>query len=941
MRVTNRWGPKLLSLVTVMILLLTPAPQPGPARAIDGSHVLITAVYYDTRISGEPDEAVQLHNPTGGDVDLSGWTICNDNGYCAALPAGAVIAAGDSLWIAREADDFTAEWTFAPAFEMVETDAAVPNTTGDAPVFANSGEAVYLKDASGAIVDMVVYGTGAPAPGDPWTGGPVPAVSAGQLIHRAFDEALLDGSGTLHYVTDTDSAADWHQGDDWRTTRAFRRGQPFLGLPVWTVSGNVTAYTTPDSTYPVLAGLIDGATSTIDMQVYYFQSYQLYERVAAALDRGVQVRLYLEGNPVGGMADQTKWIATELTKKGAEVMLITSSTGGYKRFNFTHSKFGIIDGQKVFIQSENPKYNGTPVDPSYGNRGWGVVVEAPEVVAYFQDVFETDWNPASPDTHLCQATGDNLCNPPAGFVPDQTIPTGTYPHPYDSHTFTGTFTMMPVMAPDHALLESRAIRKALASATKEILVEHMYLYKYWGDTTCNETDCPNLYLQDLIDAARRGVRVRVTLGAAFVDPTNPRDNTYTVAMLNSIAASEGLDMEARLENLDVNGLEKIHNKGFIIDGEKVLISSVNGSENSPVNNREAGILIESPAVAEFYRDVWHWNWHMGKDENGNAQPRKEPVISEVMYDPAGTESAEEWVEIYNPTAAAIDLTGWSLADNAGSWTFPDGTILGAGETLTVARDAAGFQALYGFAPDVDGLTLSLANSADYLLLVDPKGNAISKVAWGGSKPNWSLSTVEATTLARCPADQEQFNRLDWLTGAAPTPDAIPTECGGSGNGGGTGGSLDHLVVTEVFYDTPGTDSAEEWVEIYNGTGADVDLSGWTLQDNSGSWSFPGGTTIADGQFLVVARDAAGFRALYGSDPDLSGLSLALGNSGDVIRLVDGSGAEVDMVAWEGYVSGWSLAAATGESLHRSPVTADTDLADDWTVLADETPGAGQ
>ncbi|HWI65241.1 MAG TPA: phospholipase D-like domain-containing protein, partial [Symbiobacteriaceae bacterium] len=588
----------LVALLVCLALLLTLVAVPRTTIAAGNTHVLITAVYYDTAVTGEPDEALQLHNPTTAAVDLAGWRICNDNAACATLPAGMSLAAGASLWVAKEADDFTREWTFRPGLEMTETDATVPNTTGTAPAYANTGEAIYLKDGAGAIVDMVVYGSGVPAAGDPWTGATVKTVSQGQLLHRAFDESQLDAAGNRVFVPDTDTAADWKQGSEWRTTREFRRGQVSLGLPTWNVTGPLTAYTSPDSTYAVVSGLIDGATSSIDIQMYELDSYQLYQKLSAAIGRGVQVRLYMEGNVVGGMTDQTKWVAKQLTQQGAQVMFITSSTGGYQRYNFTHSKFGIIDGTKLFVQSENGGNTGTPADPSAGNRGWGVAVTSAEAVAYFQNVFNSDWNTASPDTFLC-TTGTDLCTPAAGFTPDQAVLTGTYPHPYNSYTFNETYAITPILSPDHPLLKSRGIRQAFASATKEILAEHMYLYKYWGGATaCNVNDCPNLWLQDLIDAARRGVRVRVTLGAAYLDPSSPTDNTYTVQMLNSIAAAEGLDMEARLENLSVSGLAKIHNKGFIIDGQKVLVSSINGSENSASENREAALLIENANVAE-------------------------------------------------------------------------------------------------------------------------------------------------------------------------------------------------------------------------------------------------------------------------------------------------------------------------------------------------------
>jgi hypothetical protein len=47
---------------------------------------------------------------------------------------------------------------------------------------------------------------------------------------------------------------------------------------------------------------------------------------------------------------------------------------------------------------------------------------------------------------------------------------------------------------------------------------------------------------------------------------------------------------------------------------------------------------------------------------------------------------------------------------------------------------------------------------------------------------------------------------------------------------------------------------EDWIELYNTGGADVDLSGWGLSDNTGNpfkWRFPAGTTIEGGGYLLV------------------------------------------------------------------------------------------
>jgi len=148
-----------------------------------------------------------------------------------------------------------------------------------------------------------------------------------------------------------------------------------------------------------------------------------------------------------------------------------------------------------------------------------------------------------------------------------------------------------------------------------------------------------------------------------------------------------------------------------------------------------------------------------------------------------------------------------------------------------------------------------------------------------------------------------------------------------------------LVIAQVAYDTPGDDATEEFVDLYNPTGADISLDGWGLADGAGSWAFPAGVVVYAGDYVSVARDAAGFQALYGLAPDVEGLSLSLNNTGDELTLYDGAVA-ADFVAWEGYVAGWSITAPTGDAIERLDPAVDTDSVADWTVSSPAQPWGG-
>lgn len=107
-----------------------------------------------------------------------------------------------------------------------------------------------------------------------------------------------------------------------------------------------------------------------------------------------------------------------------------------------------------------------------------------------------------------------------------------------------------------------------------------------------------------------------------------------------------------------------------------------------------------------------------------------PVIVEVQI--AGAASSNDFVKIFNPTGAAIDLTGWKLHKKSSTGTdyslktFPTGMMIVSGGYITWANSENGFADSIGV--DVSSTeTLSADNS---VALMDPSGAVIDAVAWG-------------------------------------------------------------------------------------------------------------------------------------------------------------------------------------------------------------------
>jgi len=141
-------------------------------------------------------------------------------------------------------------------------------------------------------------------------------------------------------------------------------------------------------------------------------------------------------------------------------------------------------------------------------------------------------------------------------------------------------------------------------------------------------------------------------------------------------------------------------------------------------------------------------------------------------------------------------------------------------------------------------------------------------------------------------------------------------------------SIDHVVFSEVFYYPSGNDPDKQWVELYNPTSASVDFSSLKIEDNEGTYTISNGMIIPSEEYLVIARNETAFYDLYEFLPNITGLTINLINTGDVLRLKKGN-EEIDMVSWENFVSGWDLKADEDVSIQRFPPDIDTNTSDDW------------
>lgn len=548
--------------------------------------ILLTEVHY---ASWGENEFVTIHNPLAYAVDLSFWHISDLEGKV-ALPRGTIIQPASNITVSQNSTNYWHQLLRAPNFEYDSENSSIANMLdiGTAPAFANDKDEVLLLNNYGTLVDAFAYGDSFyTSPG--WTSGPASAFSLGLVAKRNFDNGFLD----------TNTSADW------TNIRKYAIGQSNF-LPTEIASdGPIQLFVSPDSSFGAVTGVLDSASQRIWLTLYEFTQMPLADRLIAAVHRGVEVRVFLEGAPVGGLTAKELYIARKIVDVGGSVRFLTNDPDNkiYERYDYVHAKYMIVDQNTLVMMSENWGEYGVPLPGEIGNRGWGAVVQNIDAVTYFENVFLEDWNPERIDsvsfdsTHALWDSGANSSseNPPCSPV-------------FMPRTVTSSSVLTPVLSPDTSLSKNTIIGM-LASATERVYVEEFYAYKHWGGSTGSVETTPNLYLEAVINAARRGCEVKVLLDATYYNAMDddPIDNDDTVLYVNEIALAEGLDLEAKLVNITEHDFEKIHNKGFIAD-DFVLISSINWNLNSVTRNRESGLIIENSEVAEYFIEVFMDDW---------------------------------------------------------------------------------------------------------------------------------------------------------------------------------------------------------------------------------------------------------------------------------------------------------------------------------------------
>jgi len=181
------------------------------------------------------------------------------------------------------------------------------------------------------------------------------------------------------------------------------------------------------------------------------------------------------------------------------------------------------------------------------------------------------------------------------------------------------------------------------------------------------------------------------------------------------------------------------------------------------------------------------------------------LISEVLFNEVGSDTAGEWIEIYNNGPTAIDLSDYKIGDEETALgttatetivRFPVGSSIAPGQVQVVAVSATRFQTVYGFLPtyevsatqdgvpdmlayptwDPDGGLINMANTNDQALIIDGTDTLVDGVNWGNNtflNPGLAQPVADGVSYYRIEPNTDTNTAADWALGTPSSPGAIP------------------------------------------------------------------------------------------------------------------------------------------------------------------------
>jgi len=407
--------------------------------------------------------------------------------------------------------------------------------------------------------------------------------------------------------------------------------EPPAGEPIdkpYQVEKPFLCHVGPDAGWPVLKPFLEGTKKELSVAMYDFNADYIAKTFIDLVREGA-IKASLSWDD--GMTQDEQAIRKKLRtlQQQADLTAWLVQCGKGRRFaSAYHEKVAVRDHTAFWLSSGNWSKRSQPdIDPvgdpmqakgmySKGNREWHIICDDPELSKVFEayilhDLAASEQEEAdgAADAALEHAVKFTL---PDLFVPidsllDQAMELAAPAEPVEPARLPSTRTsvqVQPVLTPDNYLEHINAL---IDSAQTSLYLQFAYIT--WSDAD-KDADFRELLLKLAQMSDRPDLDMRIIMG-------------------NNSAAEKIRKLVQAGFNQDVFRVQgNIHNKGIIVDGKVVLVSSTNWSGDGVLRNRDAGLIIHNEEVAQYYQQVFLDDW----DSRARSRVEDDPPVTLALED---------------------------------------------------------------------------------------------------------------------------------------------------------------------------------------------------------------------------------------------------------------------------------------------------------------------
>jgi len=235
-------------------------------------------------------------------------------------------------------------------------------------------------------------------------------------------------------------------------------------------------------------------------------------------------------------------------------------------------------------------------------------------------------------------------------------------------------------------------------------------------------------------------------------------------------------------------------------------------------------------------------------------------INEVLYDPIGSDTGNEWIEIYNSGNTEANLLGWKIysgGDFELDYTFGDLLLKPNSYLLIGGANVKNCDINFDFSfqnggSSTDGIKLESPDGlyCDVLLYDTPNSdNLLIEDRTIGCLFAPDVSSGKSLARVKDGVDSDN-SQNDFYECSVLTP--------GLSNVKDYSGQI--IFISEVLYDPLGSDYSHEWIELYNPTEDTISLQGWGIYSGGDfklDYTF-GDVQITPKDFLVIGGSSLDF-----------------------------------------------------------------------------------